>query len=1050
MVDKTSVEPISEQRPAARPASGCPDLAAPSASAEVTKAYESSTKPEDTPIPPAPASEPPAVAAEQSVPVRHKSLTFLQPGTRPGSLGRLGHFEVLELLGKGGFGIVLKALDDKLQRLAAIKVLGPQLTGSATARSRFVREARAAAAVNHKYVVSIYEVYEQPIPYLVMEYVAGKSLQERLDQLEPFAPRDILRIGAEIAEGLAAAHQQGLIHRDIKPANVLLEGEPGALATGERTPVANAPGSPRVKIADFGLARAVDDVGLTQSGMIAGTPLFMSPEQARGEPLDHRSDLFSLGSVLYALCTGHSPFQAHKALGVLKRVCDDTPRPIREINPAIPEALAAVINRLLVKDPAGRFQTAAAVAELLAAHLAHLGDPALPAPSVGHASGETPDQVPAESAQSNAVPAPTKRARPGRKWVIAAAALLLPVLALTLTETAGVTHWFRGGRALTDPDTPGSEPTAAVANPETPLAVAPLASVPAEKPLPRAQEKPIEKIPLPLPAATEDNPFQKAKVGDWAEYKMTQVGNGTKIDGKIKMEVTARTEKTAKVKRTLTTAFGQNIAYPEQEIDLTKPYDPTNTTNLPRGADVKVEKGESGTEKIKFGDKEYETSWAKRKVTAKFNGRDQEAHFKYWTSRSGPLGGLVKMETTTVVTIGAKPTEAKTTLELTRSGSKVHLIEARSSAGRGDWNAAVAAYARYFAVQELEDGEVGFEYATVLLLAGDQPGYRNTCAEMLAHGGKPDIRPYHVARAWTLAPDSGKDTALAGQRADSELKRSGREFWSLTEQGALLYRAGRYDAVATLLQQSLKADSRPDRVVLNWLWLALVEERRGKPVEALAWLEKATKWLERNPRMPPGPNDTNGVHLHNWLEAQVLHREAERALALAKRVPALLRGEDKPNDNAERLAFAQLTHAHKHFAAAARLWAEALQADPKVAEDRQKQPRYKAACAAALAVAGQGKEEPPLDDAAKTKLRGQALDWLKAELNAWDRLLESGPTQDRPTVEQTLSHWQKETDLASIRDEAALAKLPAEEQKAFAQFWADVAALLKKVKEKAN
>ncbi len=170
-----------------------------------------------------PASKPPTGEATSSAPpTLDTSLSFLQPGTQPGSLGRLGHFEVLALLGQGGFGIVLKAFDDKLQRMVAIKVLGPQLAGNPTARSRFVREARAAAAVNSKYVVSTYEVHEQPIPYLVMEYVAGKNLQDRIEQTGAFETRDVLRVGAEIAEGLAAAHQQGLIHRDIKPANILL------------------------------------------------------------------------------------------------------------------------------------------------------------------------------------------------------------------------------------------------------------------------------------------------------------------------------------------------------------------------------------------------------------------------------------------------------------------------------------------------------------------------------------------------------------------------------------------------------------------------------------------------------------------------------------------------------------------------------------------------------------------------------------------------------------------------------------------------------------
>src|SRR5262249_18332578 len=157
------------------------------------------------------------------------------------------------------------------------------------------------------------------------------------------------------ASGLAAAHAQGLVHRDVKPANILLE-----------------EGVERVTLTDFGLARAADDASLTQSGTIAGTPQYVSPEQAVGAAVDHRSDLFSLGSVLYALCTGRPPFRASTALGVLKRVVEDTPRPVRDVNPDVPEFLAAVIERLHAKDPDDRFQSAAEVASLLEGYLAHL------------------------------------------------------------------------------------------------------------------------------------------------------------------------------------------------------------------------------------------------------------------------------------------------------------------------------------------------------------------------------------------------------------------------------------------------------------------------------------------------------------------------------------------------------------------------------------------------------------------------------------------------------------------------------------------------------
>jgi serine/threonine protein kinase/Tol biopolymer transport system component len=290
-------------------------------------------------------------------------LSFLARSLTPGSLGRLGHYDVREVIGRGGMGLVLKAFDEKLHRIVAVKVLAPVLAVSGTARQRFVREARAAAAVSHDHVVAIHAVEDEgPIAYFVMQLIDGISLEEKVRRKGPLALAEILRIGLQTAAGLAAAHRQGLVHRDIKPANILLEN-----------------GVERVKLTDFGLARAVDDASVTQSGVIAGTPLYMSPEQARGETLDHRSDLFSLGSVLYTLCTGRPAFRAGNTMAVLQRVCTEEPRPIREVNAEIPDWLCAIVARLMAKDPAARFQSAAEVADLLGRHLAHLQQPALAA-----------------------------------------------------------------------------------------------------------------------------------------------------------------------------------------------------------------------------------------------------------------------------------------------------------------------------------------------------------------------------------------------------------------------------------------------------------------------------------------------------------------------------------------------------------------------------------------------------------------------------------------------------------------------------------------------
>jgi WD40 repeat protein len=292
--------------------------------------------------------------------------TFLAPSDVPGHLGRLDHFEILEIVGRGGMGVVLKALDPKLHRLVAVKLMAPHLAASSAARRRFEREAKAVAAVKNEYVVAIHDVQpDAAAPYLVMEFIAGPSLQDRLERSGPRSVKEVLRIGMQAASGLAAAHKQGLVHRDVKPANILLEN-----------------GVERVKLTDFGLARAADDANLTQSGVITGTPNYMSPEQANGSAVDARSDLFSLGSVLYALCAGHPPFRADKAMAVLRRVCDDAPRPLPEVNADIPQWLDAIVRKLLAKDPKDRFQTATEVADLLGQHLAHLQNPAAaPLPS---------------------------------------------------------------------------------------------------------------------------------------------------------------------------------------------------------------------------------------------------------------------------------------------------------------------------------------------------------------------------------------------------------------------------------------------------------------------------------------------------------------------------------------------------------------------------------------------------------------------------------------------------------------------------------------------
>lgn len=280
---------------------------------------------------------------------------FLRPPQAPGEIGRLAHYRVLRELGRGGMGMIFEAEDGQLRRTVALKIIRPDVAGRDESRTRFLREARAAAALKNDHIITIYQVGEDNgILFIAMEFLAGRSLEAWLNSGHRPRVSEIVILGKQIAKGLHAAHEAGLIHRDIKPANIWLE----------------SPGS-RVKILDFGLARSMDADNaadpLTEAGALLGTPSYMSPEQVHGEPLDRRADLFSFGCVLYRVAAGDRPFQGSSIAAVLSAIATHIPRPAAELNPEIPPRLSDLIGRLLSKNPAERPATAKAVQEELQA-----------------------------------------------------------------------------------------------------------------------------------------------------------------------------------------------------------------------------------------------------------------------------------------------------------------------------------------------------------------------------------------------------------------------------------------------------------------------------------------------------------------------------------------------------------------------------------------------------------------------------------------------------------------------------------------------------------
>jgi serine/threonine protein kinase len=310
-------------------------------------------------------------------------LRSAAPPQQPGELGRLGPYAVVRLLGRGGMGAVFAADDPALGRRVALKVMRPEVAAGPEAKARFLREARAAAALQHDHVIPIHHVGEHNgVPFIVMPLLAGESLEDRLRRESPLPAAEVVRVGREAAAGLAAAHAAGLVHRDVKPDNLWLEAGPGG------------PGG-RVKVLDFGLARVATGGGggLTQTGEVLGTPAYMSPEQAHGQPLDGRSDLFSLGCVLYRLATGEPPFRGPTPTAELLAVVGHHPPPPREVRPELPAALSGLIMRLLAKDPDRRPATARAVASALAHIATEPAPPTEPAPVLP--SGAAPRAGPA-------------------------------------------------------------------------------------------------------------------------------------------------------------------------------------------------------------------------------------------------------------------------------------------------------------------------------------------------------------------------------------------------------------------------------------------------------------------------------------------------------------------------------------------------------------------------------------------------------------------------------------------------------------------------------
>ena len=296
---------------------------------------------------------------------------WLSEPVESGDIGQLGDFRVIDFLGRGGMGIVFKAFDTRLDRPVALKLMSPALLADEDAGRRFLSEAKSVAAINHPNVVTIHSVHDSAdLPFLVMEYVDGVTLQRLLRTGGTLDVLELADITRQIASGLAAAHAAHVVHRDIKPGNILIEAETG-----------------RVVVGDFGLARATDSATLTSDGSVAGTLSFLAPERVDGLPADHRSDLFSLGSLVYLCATGELPFESDNIAATLHRIREVETEPLEVLAPDLPAWVAELVRQLHQLQPDSRMQSAALVVAFLDEHVQPHHSPRVPHLRVSNSTG---------------------------------------------------------------------------------------------------------------------------------------------------------------------------------------------------------------------------------------------------------------------------------------------------------------------------------------------------------------------------------------------------------------------------------------------------------------------------------------------------------------------------------------------------------------------------------------------------------------------------------------------------------------------------------------
>jgi serine/threonine protein kinase/Tfp pilus assembly protein PilF len=997
--------------------------------------------------------------------------------------GPLGDFRLVREVGRGGMGVVYEAEQISLGRRVALKVLPFAAALDATQLQRFKNEALAAAQLQHPNIVPVYAVgCERGVHYYVMQLVEGQTLaaligamchlarqEETAPQVQPALParstqnlagastdrsaRDpahshlVASLGAQAAEALEHAHQLGVIHRDIKPANLLLDGQA------------------KLWVTDFGLARLNGDPGLTLTGDLVGTVRYMSPEQTAGKHavLDHRTDVYSLGATLYELLTLRPACDGRERQEVLRQVLAEEPKPPRRLNPGIPADLETIVLKTLEKSPSDRYATAGELADDLRRFLE---DAPIRArrPTLGqrlrrwgrrHQPLVWSATVCGLLVLGLVAAGLVWQARSEAAHERAVAARLLKISGEVhdaLTEAQRLRAQARGSRAAagwTEARALTKRAEAlAESGPVGPELAAQVQTLLREL----AEEEQDQQLLAALDAARLVAGGPPVGSGRFTServplYRAALRTYGLPAGELAAVEAAARIrERPAAVREALVTALDDWIALAEDpEYKLAEPHlswlrevvtaadtevwgkdyravlaekDPARRrvelAKLAEAADVRQMPAMALTQlahRLQDVNDEASAVGLLRRAVQRYPG-------DFWVNHRLGLA-LLKQKP-------ADPAEAvrylMAAMALRPDSRWTHYNLGNALLRKGQTDEAIQEYRAALAIDP-KYVLAHINLGNALLRKGQTDDAIQEFRAALAIDPKDAQAHFSLGNA--LLQQRKRDEAIAAYRA--ALAHDPKHAPAHYSLGYALWKQGNLNDAITAYREAIRLQPEYAEAHCN---LGHVLRQQGKYAEALAELRKGHEL---------------GSKRRGWRYPSALWvQQAELEL----RLPAILEGRDKPADSIECLALARMClSAKKRCVAAVRFYEEAFAADPKLADDMRQLHRYNAACAAALAGCGQGQDADQLDMKERVRLRQQARDWLKADLALWARQAASDDPKARAVGQRQLKRWQTDADLAGIRDNDAVMKLPAEEQEACRKLWVEVETLLQKARE---